>query len=654
VKQGQFLKVVTDEEAHRILDEAFAHLGPESEEVALEHALGRVLAAALRSPVDVPGFDRSNMDGFAIQAADSYGATETEPKRLRVRRSDAIAAGRVGVDGIGQLELGQAIEIATGGVVPRGADAVLMVEDSAPLDGADEIHVFRALTPGTNISGAGSDVGRGEIVLQAGQRMTSRETALAAAVGAALVSVTRRPRALVLSTGDEVRAPGEQLGLGQVFDSNSRILIDALTEAGADASFGGILPDDEDALHAVLAGALDSDEAPDLILLSGGTSKGRGDLNSSVLKRLTRERSGSRGIIVHGVALKPGKPICVAEIDDRPIAVLPGFPTSAIFTFHEFIAPLVRRLTGEVGARGANSKDCVRATMPHRVRSIPGRTEYVLVDLATGDNGLSAYPLGAGSGSVSTFSRADGYLRVPRHCEYIEEGEQVEVHPIGGRAVPADLLAIGSHCVGLELILGRMAQLGFRCKSVPVGSKAGLRALERGEGDVAGCHLLDEVSGQYNRAFLPAGTEIIGGYGRRQGIVFRPGDERFAGFDLDAMTAMLRSQGARMVNRNRGSGTRQLLDQLLKSSRPPGHSTEAKSHHAVAAAVAQGRADWGMTLDVLARDQGLGFVFVRSEHFELVTPTARRERPALKALVKLMDSAELRAELVDLGFESLT
>ena len=657
MKQRQFLDVVSAEEAHRILREAFRHLTPKPQAVPLDQALGRVLCRALRAAVDVPGFDRSNMDGFAVRAEDTFGATEREARRLEVVRGSGIAAGsRPGGDGP-VLAPGQAIEIATGAVLPRGADAVVMIEDTAPVEGSADadtgspaiVEVFRPVTPGENISGTGSDIGRGEIVLQAGRRLTSRETALAAAVGAQELICAQRPRALVLSTGDEIRPPGARLALGEIYDSNGRVLCDALTEQGALATFGGILPDDEERLHSVLEKALEREDAPDLILLSGGTSKGKGDLNARVLERLAHERGDSRGILLHGVALKPGKPICIAEISGRPVAVLPGFPTSAIFTFHEFLSPLLKRMTGEVRSQA----ELVQARLPRPLRSMAGRTEYLLVDLVPGPEGPTAYPLGAGSGSVSTFSRADGYIRIPRHVERLDRDQDVAVRPIAARPQAADLVAIGSHCVGLEYLLGRLMEQGFACKGIPVGSMAGLKALEWGEGDLAGCHLLDATSNTYNRPFLPPGTTIIGGYGRRQGLVFRPGDARFEGLGLAHLVREVVRPSARMINRNRGSGTRVLLDELLGTARPPGYTSESKSHHAVAAAVAQGRADWGLTLDVLAQAHGLAFVFLRQEHFELVVRNDRRDRPALIALENLLNEEETRAELGELGFHPL-
>lgn len=645
MKQKQFLDVVDDETAHRLLDEAFVHLSPTTEECALEHSWNRVLAKDVRAQVDVPGFDRSNMDGFAIRARDSFGAEETQPIRLIVDEQRSVAAGTAAADATKTLEAGHAIPIATGGVIPRGADAVLMVEDTAPVDGEEAIEVFRPLTPGTNLTGAGSDIGRGEIVLHGGTKMGSRETALLAAVGVKDVEVLRIPKIAVLSTGDEVKAPGSQLEVGEIYDSNSRIICDAIVELGGESVFLGICPDDKGTLHEVLGAAVAADSDFEMVVLSGGTSKGKGDLNYEVIGELASRISGSQGTIIHGVSLKPGKPICVAEIATKPVAVLPGFPTSAIFTFHEFLAPMIRRLSGA-------EQDPVRtkkAMAPINIRSVAGRTEYLLVDLVPGVGLPAAYPLGAGSGSVSTFSRADGYIRIPKHQERIDEGEELSVQLIGTSSEPADLVAIGSHCVGLDLLLSQLAEQGFRTKSVLVGSLAGLKAQEQSLGDVCGSHLLHEETGVYNVEFIPATSAILGGYGRRQGIVFRADDSRFRGKSMAEIAEVITRDDVRMVNRNRGSGTRVLIDRLLGSVMPEGFHSEAKSHHAVAAAVAQGRADWGMTLDILARDLDLGFEFVQVEKFEIVVRNDCMNRPAVLALKKLLQDSGVQEKLRALG-----
>lgn len=645
MRQRQFLNVVPEAEAHATWDAATAHLAPRTETLSLRHALGRRLARDVHSPVDVPFFDRSNVDGFAVRAADTFGAEEFAPVRLELH-AERLDAGTPPAQGF-ELAAGHAIAIATGGVIPRGADAVVMVEDTTVDEG--RLVVQRAVAPGAWVSWAGGDLARGELVLRRGARLTSRDTGMAAAVGVAEVEVLARPRVGILSTGDEIIAPGEEMRVGAVYDSNGRILADAVRECGGEPVECGVLPDDEARLHSRIAGLLGDEEPVDVLLLSGGTSKGQGDLNGRVIRTLAEQLPDSPGVLVHGVALKPGKPICLSVIAGRPVVVLPGFPTSAIFTFHEFVAPLIRRLAGVV----EGPVDTVRAELPLRVDSAIGRTEYCLANLVRGDRALAAYPLGAGSGSVSTFSRADGFFRIPHDVEYLPPGSEVEVRPVGDGLRAADLVAIGSHCVGLEHLLGELSADGFVVKSIPVGSSAGLRAMARGEGDVAGTHLLDGATGIYNEDFLPEGVRLLRGYGRRQGVVFRRGDPRFAGWEAlpeQARRDVLTGDGVRMVNRNPGSGTRVLLDRLLGDRRPPGHATQVRSHHAVAAAVAQGRADWGVTLDVLALGAGLEFVFLQDERFDLAVPASRWDRPAVAALRRLLADETTLEALCALGF----
>jgi putative molybdopterin biosynthesis protein len=353
---------------------------------------------------------------------------------------------------------------------------------------------------------------------------------------------------------------------------------------------------------------------------------------------------GPPGIVAHGVALKPGKPLCLAVIarESRrpvPVAVLPGFPTSAVFTFHEFVAPVLRELAG----RPTDPTEVVTAVLPQRLNSERGRTEYVLVGLVPGQP-PTAFPMGKGSGSVTAFGRADGFLTIPRQREYLEAGERVEVRLLGGGR-PADLVVIGSHCLGLDYLLGQLRERGFSAKVLAVGSTAGLEAARRGECDVAGVHLLDEASDEYNRPFLTPGLELIPGYGRLQGVVFRRGDDRFEGDWPADPTCVL-------ANRNRGSGTRILIDRLLNGAKPPGYLSEARSHAAVVAAVAQGRADWGVAIEPAAREYGLGFRPLREERFDFVVPAARLDRPAVRAFREVLAAEETKAALRAMGFSA--
>jgi putative molybdopterin biosynthesis protein len=328
-----------------------------------------------------------------------------------------------------------------------------------------------------------------------------------------------------------------------------------------------------------------------------------------------------------------------------------------VFTFHEFVAPVLRELAGRV----ADTATVVTATLPQRINSERGRTEYVLVGLveagekhsalSTPYSVLRAFPMGKGSGSVTAFGRADGFVTIPRQREYLEAGEVVEVQLIGAGLRPANLVVIGSHCLGLDYLLGRLRERGVSAKYLAVGSTGGLEAADRGECDLAGVHLLDPETDEYNRPFLTPRLDLIPGYGRLQGVVFRPGDGRFEGRDLPvAVAAALADPACVLANRNRGSGTRVLIDRLLNGAKPAGFLSEAKSHQAVAAAVAQGRADWGVAIEPAAKEYGLGFLPLREERFDFVVPRDRLDRPAVRAFVEELTSPEGRAALAGLGF----
>lgn len=634
-RQTQFLTVITRDEATARFQKhlRLAPLGREI--VPLGRAVGRILADDILASVDVPGFDRSNVDGFALQATDTFGATEESTRAIALNEevlSPGVAARR-------SVTAGRATMIATGGMLPRGADAVVMVEHTDLSDDGRELAIARAAVPGENVSFAGTDIAKGETVLRAAQLLTSREVGVLAAVGLAEVPVFRRPRVAILSTGNEIRAPGGPLSPGAVYDSNAAIIGAAVEELGGEPVQLGIIPDNDDALGA----ALDRGLEYDLVVLSGGTSKGAGDLSYRVVSRLS-----DPGIVAHGVALKPGKPICLAVTSGKPVVILPGFPTSAIFTFHEFVAPVIRAYAGLATDR----VQTVTATLPMRVNSERGRTEYLLVGLVRAPAGLVAYPMGKGSGSVTAWSGADGFITIDQHTEIVDAGSIVSVQLLGQKVEPADLVIVGSHCVGLDLIVGKLLQKGIRAKALFVGSMGGLAAAKRGECDVAGIHLMDPKSGEYNRHLLTDALALVPGYGRMQGILHRKGDARFAGKGAaEALDAALQDPDCAMVNRNTGSGTRIILDKLLGERRPPGYAIQTKSHNAVAAAVQQGRADWGVAIGTMAGPYGLAFIPLQPERYDFLVPTARFELPAVRAFRDMLEDASTRRQLAALGFE---
>ncbi|MER2248543.1 molybdopterin biosynthesis protein [Methylorubrum podarium] len=635
-RQEQFLTVMSREEALAAFRAAVPHTALAPETVPLAQALGRVLARDVASPIDVPPFDRALVDGFALRAADTEGANAARPRRLALNR-EILACG---VAPALPVAAATATPIATGGVIPRGADAVVMVEQTEFFEDSLAVDVTSPVRPGQFVGYAGADMAFGETVLRKGMVVTAREIGMLAACGLAEIAVLRRPRVAVLSTGDELVAPGDALRPGAIYDSNGAIVAASVAENGGVAVPLGIVRDEEAALERALRDGL---ARADLVVLSGGTSKGAGDVSHRILSRL-----GEPGILVHGVALKPGKPLCLAVAEGKAVVVLPGFPTSAMFTFHEFVVPLVRALAG----LPPREEEAIAARLPQRLTSELGRTEFVMASLAQGEDGPVALPLPKGSGSVTAFSQADGFFAVPAARSGIEAGETVSVVRLGAGVRPPDLTVIGSHCVGLDRVVGLLAERGFRARTVWVGSAGGLAALRRGECDLAAMHLLDPETGRYNAPFLEPGMALSPGWRRLQGVVFRAGDPRFEGRSAaEAVGAALADPDSVMVNRNAGSGTRLLVDGLIGAARPPGFWNQPRSHNAVAAAVAQGRADWGVAIASVAHAYGLGFLPLAQEHYDFAYRVADREKPALAAFLALLGTQEADAALTELGFE---
>lgn len=632
--QNQFLQVIDRDSAEKFFRAAIDIQPAGEEHVPLSAALGRVLSRDVISPVDVPSFDRSNFDGYAVRAEDTYGASEEEPVQLRLVGEEIATA----VIPQTTVQTSQAMSIATGGMIPRGADAVVLIEHARIENGI--LFVSKSVTPSFGVSFAGTDISIGETVARVGTQLSSRETGVLAAVGVEQVRVWTKPTVAIISTGNELIAPGAPMQPGLIYDSNATILSDAVTEAGGIPVNLGIVTDDLESLRRIF---VEARKQADIVVLSGGTSKGAGDLSYHVVRELD-----DPGIVAHGVALKPGKPICLASSQGQPIVILPGFPTSAVFTFHEFVAPVIRQKAG----LPPEAKTKVSAPLALKVNSEIGRTEYLLVGLVRGkaDGQFSAFPMGKGSGSVTSFSHADGFVTIDRHTEIVDQNEIVDVQIIGNSNRLADLIVTGSHCVGLDYLLGEMQRRGFRTKFLAVGSTAGLAAIKRGECDLAGCHLYDENLGIYNAPFLSPAQHLIKGYRRKQGILFRADDFRFEGKDLEEILALIKTNSdCFMINRNQGSGTRVLIDNLLGESRPTGYAIQAKNHSAVGNAIAQFRADWGVAIESIARELQLGFLEITDEEYDFVVPVHSLDHPSVVAFQELLGEQDTIAQLRRLG-----
>jgi molybdenum cofactor synthesis domain-containing protein len=634
IDQDQFLTILSREEALACFESALFPRAVPAAPRLLADALGCALAEDVTAPIDVPPFDRSNVDGFAVRSADLAAAGEASP--VRVTLNDEVIA--CGIAPTRPVLSGTATPIATGGPVPRGADAIVMVEHTQPA-GPRAIEIRRAASPGQFVSYAGSDIARGEALLRAGTVIGSREIGMLAACGIAQMNVARRPRVAIISTGDELVQPGQKLRPAAIYDTNGAIVTAAISENGGEAHFIGAISDDEAQLESAMRKAL---ETSDMLVLSGGTSKGAGDVSHRIICRL-----GKPGIIAHGVALKPGKPLCLAVCDGKPVIILPGFPTSAMFTFHDMIVPVLRRMAGMPPRSDAK----VNARVPVRIASELGRTEFVMVSLVEGADGLIAYPTGKGSGAITSFAQADGFLKIDALADQMPAGSEAEVTLFTPHVRVPDLVIVGSHCTGLDLVTAPLAHSGLVVRSIAVGSLGGLSAAKRGECDFAPIHLFDEKTETYNTPYLSDGLELVQGWRRMQGIVFRKGDRRFEGLSAeDAVRVALADPACIMVNRNQGAGTRILIDRLLAGARPDGYWNQPRSHNAVAAAVAQHRADWGMTIAPVAHASNLGFIPFAEEHYDFALVTARKQRPAVQAFLDALASEAGRAALEQAGF----
>lgn len=633
MSRKEFRALVSLEDARNAL-RPFYRRGVES--VPLGECHDRTLAEDVCSRVDVPGFDRASMDGYAVKAADTWGADEAAPKTLGV--VGVVHAGDPAGIALGE---GMAADVATGAVMPAGANAVVMVENA---DAAGpRLDVRRPVTPGENVMHTGSDIMMGELVLREGTVLTPREVSVLAAVGLAEVRVYRKPVVAILSTGNELVPPGSRLGPGQVYDVNAYAIGAGVEECGGRPLYLGIVGDTPDAF---VAAVLDAVKRADIVLTSGSTSAGASDMMFSTVGAVGR-------VIVHGIKIKPGKPTIIGEAEGRPFIGLPGYPASALTIFNEVVAPLIRHDSG----RRSRAIREVPARMALRVAAEGGREVLLPVGLLRLADGLAAYPVDKGSGAVTALRDADGYVEIGEAVRVVEEGEAVRVRLFSDEVAYPDLLVMGSHCLGIDVLAREMAARGFTVRSVNVGSAGGLRAIRKGIADVAGIHLLDEA-GAYNEAFVRGvpGAVLVKGYIREQGLIVANGNPLRIGGIEDL-------PGKRFINRTKGSGTRTLLDLELKklaedkhttpqalAGAMPGYDVEAKTHSAVAAAVLAGKADVGLGIRTVADQNGLGFIQLRDEEYDFAVQKSRLDKPAVRAFLEVLASPGFRRGIEGLGY----
>ncbi|MFI7452368.1 molybdopterin biosynthesis protein [Nonomuraea sp. NPDC049714] len=597
-----------------------ARVGPVRVPVAA--AVGRVTAEPVWALRSSPAFDSAAMDGIAVRAADTVGAAETSPVLL--------AAGDFDV-------------VDTGDPLPDGYDAVVMREHvHRTPDGEAELRA--AVPPYQHVRSIGEDISAGELLLPEGHRLRPVDVAACAAAGAAELGVRRAPRVVIVPTGDEIRPIGAELAPGDILDTNSMMLAAQAREAGCEARVTEIVPDDPEAIAATLREAT---RDADLVLLIAGSSAGRDDYTARVV--------AEAGVVaVHGVAVRPGHPVVLGAVAATPVIGVPGYPVSAALTFDIFAAPMLAELEGAA----PRERPSATAHLARKLPSAIGMDDWVRVRLGRVEDRLVATPLPRGAGVLTSLVRADGLLVVPSGVEGHHAGEEVRVELLRGLSeIGRTIVAIGSHDLVLDLAASalRAADPLITLASSNVGSLGGLVALRDGLCHLAGSHLLDPATGEYTLPYVDrllgadADIAVVRLVHRDQGLLVAPGNP----LDLAGIKDLTRPD-LRYVNRQRGAGTRALLDHELAGlgidpSEIAGYSREEHTHLAVAAAVAAGRADTGLGILAAARAFGLDFVPVAQEPYDLVMRTGALSEESLAPLWALLERPDFRAEVEALG-----
>jgi putative molybdopterin biosynthesis protein len=592
-------------------------------ELPLSQAQGRITARPVWALTSSPHYDAAAMDGAAVRAADTLGATETSPVNLTIGD--------------------QAVLVDTGDPMPAGYNAVVMIEHLHRVDD-NTLQVSEPVPPWQHVRPLGEDLVATELVLPENHQIRPVDLGACAAAGATQLCVRRPPRVAVLPTGNELVPPGSApLKPGDVVEFNSLMI------SGMIDSWGGewvVLPSAPDEYETIKSAVSSGLSEFDLVIVNAGSSAGAEDYTASVVEDLGR-------LLVHGVAVRPGHPVVLGMAEGKPIIGLPGYPVSAVLTAELFVKPLIERWLG----RPTEARPTVTAELTRKVLSPLGEDEYLRVKLGRVGDRMVATPLQRGAGVIMSLVRADGIAQIPRFSEGLDAGSPVEVQllrPLG--EVQNTIVAIGSHDLTLDLIASHLSrrQPGPGLSSSHVGSLGGLIALRRGEAHIAGCHLLDEATGEYNvsyiQRYLPSVPLVLMNLvGRVQGLIVPTGNPK----GIRSLEDLGRP-GVVFVNRQRGSGTRVLLDyklagMSLDAEGISGYDREEYSHLAVAAAVASGSADTGLGILSAARALGLDFLPLLTERYDLVVPREHFDSELLQPLINLLQDSEFRREVESLG-----
>ena len=605
------------------LERAGALASLPGELVAIEDALGRPTAEPVFARLSVPHYHAAAMDGIAVRAEDTLGASETSPLHLQLGA--------------------QATWVDTGDPLPPDTNAVIMAEHVQELNDG-RLEILAAVAPWQHVRPMGEDLVATELVLPENHALSAVDLGAVTAAGHTCISVRRRPKVAILPTGSELVEPGRApLRPGEIVDFNSVVLAGQVREWGGEPDRMPITADDRQLIRDRVAAALETHE---VVVVNAGSSAGAEDYTASIVGELGE-------LLVHGVAIRPGHPLVLGIANRRALIGLPGYPVSAILTSELFLKPLLYRLQG----LPPPSRTTARATMTRKLLSPMGEEEYVRVKLGQVGERLMAAPLSRGAGVIMSMVRADGLVRIPRFAEGVHAGAEVDVDVLRSMdEVRKTIVAIGSHDLALDLLSNALARRspGASLASANVGSLGGLLALARREAHLAGSHLLDEATGEYNVSYIErhlANRPVVLVHlaGRVQGLIVPPGNPK----GISTLEDLGRPD-VLFVNRQRGSGTRVLLDYELNNRHVQagsikGYEREEYTHLAVAADVASGAADVGLGILAAARALGLDFLPLFNEQYQLVIPREHYESSVFAPLLEIIRGPTFKAEVAALG-----
>ena len=626
-KRNLYLKTTPVEEAREKYMQALEEAGclkQEEERTDTYESLGRITAEAVYAKCCSPLFNAAAMDGIAVKSAETAEAGEERPLALSLGSGYRI--------------------IDTGDPVKSPFDAVIMAEDVMET-GEGMVTITKSVPGWQHVRPIGEDIAAGEMLLPSHHTIRPVDIGVLLAGGILNLEIFKKPQVSIIPTGTEIIMPHENPKEGDIIDSNSGMFAAMVTESGGVPHRCSIVPDDYQKIKETV---LQETERSDMVIINAGSSAGTEDYTVHVLREIGQ-------VIVHGVAMKPGKPVILAIVQGKPVIGLPGYPVSAYLAFENFAEPVLRIMAGLSPNKGSSTRKTVKAVLSKRTVSSLKHREYVRVKVGKVGDKFVCAPLARGAGAAMSLVRADGFCVIPQESEGFEAGETVDVELYTDLVqIENTLVSIGSHDIIIDVMNDMMAERfpGMNLSGTHVGSMGGLMALSRGETVIAPTHLLDEETGEYNVSYMEnifpgENMALIKGVDRIQGIMVKKGNP----LGIKGVEDLTR---VRYVNRQRGAGTRVLLDYKLKQAgitpdMIDGYDKEAATHMAVAALVASEEIDAGMGVKSAADAMGLDFIEVGTEEYDFAIRQENLELPQVRAFRQILESEEFHEKLAEMG-----